>query len=332
MKTKVIFKAAFLFSFIISTVVACKKDRTILIIDKTNNTLSFNLDAANFWNSAAPQKQTFTFNATSGGWISGAKGCSIYLPGNAIIDAANTTVSGNVTMELTEYMSKADMVFSGVTAISANELLESGGMFNLVCKRGSEELKLKSATTAMLIVKQANKTFDAMDFFVGNDNTAKDKLNKVNWALKDSVKARPKQDSGGTGGSKAFFNCYINYFQFGYCNFDRYWTNGKIKVKKFRIKLPKGCNDTNSTALIMFKNYNSCACCFWINKDSMSSGYNLPQGEIAKILIYKKTGTAEDDIEYSTQEITFTEETTVVFNAALTKCTKTQLMDIVKAL
>ncbi len=312
---------------------ACKKDRTVVYVtptvnNPTNPLVNYSVGILSAFKKAAPAMQTFTGDATTGFWITGAQGCKFYFPANALLDASNMAVSGNVTIELTEYMNKADMLFAGVTVGSGNQLLESGGMFYLMAKKNGAELHLKNNVGFFIQIPQTNNTPDPMDFWNGAPNTG-DSLNKIDWVKKDTVKIIPKKDSGQF---KSYYGLQFDYFKFGYCNIDREWSKFKTFISKFRVKLPKGCNDTNSTALLLFKNYNCCAWCNWLNtEDAISTHYQLPLGETIKVLVYKKTGKGEDDLEYAIKEVVLSDDTEVDF-IGLVKCTNLELEGFIKAL
>jgi hypothetical protein len=314
---------------------SCKKDRTTVIVQNpTNNTNVSKLNVLGTFTSAAPALQTFNLVATNGGWITGVKGCKFYFPANALLDKNNNPVTGNVTIELKEFMNKADMLFSGVTVTSGNQLLESGGMFYIMAKQNGEELHLKNNVGFQMMVPQADNGNNPMDFWNGVANDSS--LNKVDWEKVDSVVIEKVKDSaqGGGGGARQSYFGYFDYFKFGYCNIDREAWKFSTIINKFRIKLPNGCKDTNSTALLLFKNYNCCAWCNWITaEDMMSTGYQLPLGETIKVLVYKKTGSGEDDLAYAVLEITLVDNTLADFSSVpLIPCTNQQLEDVIKAL
>lgn len=312
---------------IITTVAACKKDRTIVYINQSSSQ-SFPLekDMDVFWKDQLPQVQKSSFNTSMGAWITGKSGSIVAIEPDAIVDAAGNLVNGTVDVEYIEYNTISDMAFSGVTTVSGTELLESGGMFYLNVKQNGKDLKFKSGKNISISYPQTNKTDDAMNFFTGN---AKPGANKVDWVRKDTVALKPKRDSG----SRAFFNINFNYFQFGYCNIDWYCNKIKTKCSHFKIKMPKHCNDTNSTALLMFKNLNCCAWCNWdLTEDCMVTHYTLPVGETIKVLVYRKTGAGEDDLEYGIVEYTLIDNSEVILPDAMTKTTKAGLAEIVKAL
>lgn len=316
------------------TAQSCKKDRTTVILNNTTGTTKVTvLNPLNTFASAAPMKQSFTFDIASGALITGSKGSQFYFPPSSLVHQDGSPVSGNVQVEIREYMNKADMLFSGVTVTSGNALLESGGMFYIMPRQNGEELKLKSGSTFQIFIPKANAGNEAMDFWNGEPNLD-DSLNKIDWEKQDSVPIKQVRDTVQGQGQRTTYFAQFNYFKFGYCNIDREMNKFKTLISKFRIKLAGHCKDTNSTALLMFKNYNSCAWCYWINgEEQMSTYYGLPLNETIKVLVYKKTGSGEDDLAYAVKEITLIDETTADFSTtALTPCTNQQLEDIIKAL
>lgn len=330
MKNKLVFSILFLS---VLAFYACKKDRTTVVMNNNNgngNTpTSYRVNAGSMWTKSAPKKQTFTIDPSMGQLVTGAKGFMFYFPANSLLDASNNPVTGNVSIELIEYVTKGDMLLSGVTVTSGNQLLESGGMFYLMAKKNGQELHLKDNSSFSMSIPQTNKNADPMDIWLGQPNV-KDSLNKINWVLKDSVKIQPKKDTAGQGTPRYSMN--FNYFKFGYVNIDRECYKFKTLVSKFRVKMPKGCNDTNSTALLLFKDYNCCAWCYWLMGEGLiTTGYQLPLGESAKVLVYKKTGKGDDDLEFAIREFTFTDDTEVEFTSTA-KCTNQQLEDMIKAL
>lgn len=302
---------------------ACKKDPPVI-----KNTPSKTVKLGNslaIWAKHAPATQRFSFDAANGAYIVGAKGIKIYIPQKALLDANNNVVTGTVDLELREYMSKGDMLLSGVTTVSGADILESGGMFYLMARKNGSELKMKNNMGGYMIIPQSGNSTDPMQFWKGE--LTNDSLNKVNWVIQDTVPMNRFLDT--SNGKMSYFRIF-NAFQFGYNNID--CKVFKNFITKFRIKMPAGCNDTNSTAMVLFKNYNAVACCSWIPSEQLiGSAYSLPLGETAQVLAYKRTGPGEDDYEYVLQEFTFTDNTLVMLGS-MTKIKFDQLAGVIKAL
>jgi hypothetical protein len=314
---------------------SCKKDRSTVIVQPKGNSngntpTSYYLNGKELFRSIAPKEQKFIMNAATGISITGQSGSKFYIPANSLLHQNNSPVTGNVDIVLIEYSTKADMLFSGVTTTSGTELLESGGMFYLMAKQNGEELKAKpEATFSFNIVPTGNNMTDPMDFWRGVPNQ-NDSLNKINWVVKDSVRVVPKKDSQQL---KANYQLTLNYYQFGYCNLDRYYDQNKPRIKTIKIHPPSSCNDTNSQALITMKQYNACGHCYWaINNQYISTYYRPTIGEDIKVLIYRKTGSGKDDYEYASVDYTLIEDSEITYNGPMTKCTYDELITLIKTL
>src|SRR5690606_18073278 len=127
---------------------------------------------------------------------------------------------------------------------------------------------------------------------------------------------------------------YLNYFKFGFCNIDRYMYNNKPKCNSFKIRVPSNCNDTNSSALLMFPDLNSCAYCYWHGSgDYITTSYTLPVGEDVKVLVYRKTGPNEDDLEYAiVNSYTLIADSDIDVTGSMTACTKADLESIIEGM
>lgn len=314
---------------------SCKKDRTTVYVNTGNSNTGGNSTPTKFpinvlgsfaKQKPAPNKKTFDIN--NGTVFYTASGSSFTINPNSLVHLDNSAVTGNVELEIIEYRTPADMLFSGVTVTSGNQLLESGGMFYIMARQNGQELKLKNGSTISMKIAQTNNNDEIMNFWNGEENM-KDSLNIINWVeAKDTVAVVPKPDSGN---HVKYYNLNFNYFEFGYCNIDREMSKFKNKIKKFRIKCNDSFNKSNSTALLLFKQYNSCAWCYWADDKEMSTYYELPLNETIKVLVYRKTGPGEDDLEYAIREYTLLDESLVEFDV-VTKCTYAELSAIIKAL
>lgn len=323
---KTIFSALSLACMIVA--VSCKKDKVIVT---SNETKAQSLNVLSMWQSRAAKPQSFEVDNATGGNFFSSSGSYFYFQAGSLRHTDGSPVVGKVAISLTEYRTKADMLFSGITVTADNDLLESGGMFHMTATQNGEQLEQDPAKQIYIQMVSSTPNFNVMDLWQGEKNN-NDQRNAMNWKKIDSVQVKPNKDSMQGGGKGFNYGMQFNYFKFGYCNIDREAFKFKTKCSKFRVKMPKGCVDSNSTALLLFKNYNCCAWCHWlIDEDAISTHYALPVGETIKVLIYKKTGKNEDDLEYSVQEIALTDNTVVTFTST-TACTLQQLEDIIKAL
>lgn len=314
---------------------SCKKDRTVVYVNNTPvtpsnpvtpTTKSYLLDVKSMWQSNGPVSQTFTGNAATGFWIVGAKGNRFYIYPYSLVDASNTTVTGSVDVTLIEYVSKADMLFSGVTVTAGDQVLESGAMYYLMIKQNGQELYLKQGESIKAEVIQTNANNEPMDLWKGESNNG-DALNAVNWVRVNPMQVRPTLDSS-TIKNKFKFNFNSG---FGFYNCDRIVIKPGKECSFFSIKPPKNCNDSNSSAFVVFKQFNTAAWCGWSVKDQLLGlRYRLPIDETVKIVFIMKSGPNEDDLEYALKEVVLQDINELEFTT-LTKCTKADLETMIKA-
>src|SRR4051812_42251522 len=75
--------------------------------------------------------RTVTIDAGTGGTFNGNSGTRYSFPPNAFKTATGVIVTGNVAIQVSEYLKKSDMLFSGMLPISGGEPLLSGGEINV---------------------------------------------------------------------------------------------------------------------------------------------------------------------------------------------------------
>lgn len=271
-----------------------------------------------------PDKEFFTVDITSGVSFTSKSKSQFYIYAGSILDASNQVVTGTVDVELVEYRTKADMIFSGVTTVADEGILESGAMFSLTMKQNGNELHMKPGATFYAKLAQTNTGPEPMLRWKGVTETGSN--NKVKWQMTGQGQLLPKLDTAylmtffsGAFGGLGFHNC------------DRLLVKAGKDVKKFCIKLPEGYDKTNTAALIIFKNYNAASWLGWTN-EGLSSGYKFPIDETCKVLFFRKTGMGEDDLEYLVKEITLQETTTPEYNDNFQACTKAALTAAIKVL
>lgn len=315
-------------------IVSCKKDRTVVYVNQNNGNnsnpiKSERLNTASFFSNFAPKPQKITLDATNTMMITSNSGNQYVLPANCLLHQNNTPVTGNVEFVLIEYRTKSDMLTSGVTTISGNELLASGSMFYMTAYQNQEELKVKDNTSIGLYLNPNSTDNSPMDFWTGNKNS-NDSNNKINWTMTSPIQVSLRADS-----SSLKYKYSFNYpeYKFGYSNLDCLHNINAPRCKNWSFEPPKSCNDTNSVGMIIMNQYNACGYVYWSKQgDLMGTAYKLPIGEPFKLLLYRKTGTGEDDIEYVILNEEVKENTNITYNGVMTKITKAGLKSIIDGL
>ncbi|NQX97024.1 MAG: hypothetical protein HRT73_03970 [Flavobacteriales bacterium] len=189
---KIILFPALAICTILLTFYSCKKDKgTVLpIVEETTPTptpSTSNLD--NFFNqNILDGKQSFTIDAGIGQSISGSKGTYIYIPANSFQNNSNNIVSGNISVELIEIQTKADMIWMNKTTTSNGQLLVSGGEISIKAFQNGEQLTLSPNGSVYISMPTNNPT--NMSLFSGTEDSS----GNINW---DSTTTNVAVDSSG---------------------------------------------------------------------------------------------------------------------------------------
>lgn len=120
--------------------------------------------------SLVPTSKTVDMDAATGGSFRGNSGARYEFPANAFITATGTPVTGTVKIEVTEYLSKSDMMFSGVLPVIANESLISGGEFYVNATKDGQTLFMRHGTTYAVNLPQKGTPISGMMAFQGHEN------------------------------------------------------------------------------------------------------------------------------------------------------------------
>ncbi len=167
------------------TILSCKKER--MSPTPTQGTTQ-NLSAL-FEQKAAP-KQTFTIDANQYQTITGAKGTILNIQPGSFKNLSGQVATGNVTIELREIYSKADMIFSKAPTVSNEKLLVSGGELFIQAFQNGSSLYLASSNSISAMVPAINPG-PMKEFYVNWSSWQGEEWQSLNWqspeAFNDSI-------------------------------------------------------------------------------------------------------------------------------------------------
>lgn len=267
----------------LALLVGCELDEPINNNSSGNTTFT---SAKQFLASKAPQKQVFAKDASNRFTIVSKGGLHYRFKPFSFKRSDGQIVTGQVNIELTEYLNKADMVFSGVTTTSGTEFLESGAMFNLTVSQNGEELQLVDDFRVQVPSQDQDPN---MIVFQGEE--VEDSAGtSVNWVpSKTSSVIRDSSQSDTTWSDTTYDPGYYYTLQIRFlrwCNLDRYWnaaTGSPIRVKI------KEAGKEASTVYVAIKSLNGIVPLRYNqNIDEFNSSlYNLPHGwDITIIVVF----------------------------------------------
>lgn len=192
--------------------------------------------------------KTVTINISSGGSFMGTSGTKYTFPPNAFVTAAGVSVTGNVTVQVSEYLRKSDMLFSNVLPVSNGEPLLSGGEINVEATQGTTKLQMAPNTTFRADMPMKGINGAGMGLFAGvRDPQTKN----VIW--------KPIEDSAHHTGivTNALDTISIVSNTLQMCNADRFMTNPDFQT--FTVTATNGTDtipDNAIKAYTLYDNYN----------------------------------------------------------------------------
>lgn len=136
-----------------------------------------------------PQKQTYTWSVKNDTIITCKNGTKIYLPKNCL-DPKTYDANKPITIEVKECYKLSEFISEGLTTLSDNNILETGGMVNIEVKQANKSIQLKKDSKYGLLFPKNEGSRELMQTFQGK--IASDE--KIIWEL-DSLKT---QQSEGT--------------------------------------------------------------------------------------------------------------------------------------
>lgn len=135
-----------------------------------------------------PQKQTFTWSVKSDTVITCEKGTKIYLPKNCL-DPNTYDENKPITIEVKECYKLSEFISEGLTTLTNNKILETGGMVNIEVKQGDRSVQLKKDSKYGLLFPKDAESNEFMQTFQGKINSDEN----IIWELDASVSDQSKK-------------------------------------------------------------------------------------------------------------------------------------------
>ena len=139
-----------------------------------------------FKDSILPARQEFKFKADKETHITCKNKTEIYIPANAFDTDGR---DDSLTLFVTEYTTKENMYFSGLTTTSGGKMLESNGMVYLECRDNGKKLNLKKSARAAIAFPKNDQP--EMNLFYGAYSA--DSI--LDWKLQDINEDKVKEEA-----------------------------------------------------------------------------------------------------------------------------------------
>lgn len=272
-------------------------------------------------NSNASSKQTFIIPPTTEKLIKGRMGTVIKFPTNVFVDNKGKPITNDITIELIEVYTKADMVLHHLHTMSGQRLLESAGMVNIKALSQGVEVMLKEGSRYTIEFPAKNEQ-PGMQIFYG-DTIAGNLDWQTTRAELESAREELRMNRRDPvhGEEEAELDRYVfNGTKLGWINCDRFLN--KVETFDLVVNIP---NMPGVSYCLVFKSMNSVMSA-WYEKESIQFR-NVPVGAQATVVGLKKTDTA---IYYTSQAVTLRRRQPVTLS--LQKLTESEFKERVKEL
>lgn len=170
---KKIFSLCLIFTSL-ATIFSCKKDSPV-------NSTSQVDPMADFYSSHKSPTQEFTVSGDNGGTIVAQGGTAFFFPGNSFADKNGNIISGNVTIKIDEFVTKADLIYNSISTCSNGKLLASGGAYKISVNQGSENLTMAPGKNYRAYFTSNYPNVD-MSTYSGREIT-NSQYGKIDWDL-----------------------------------------------------------------------------------------------------------------------------------------------------
>ena len=125
-----------------------------------------------------PETQSFNWSTNKDTLFTCKNGTMIYLPKGSIDHSSDSL---NVTVDIKEYYSLSDFISEGLTTVSKEGILETGGMLNIKIHENGKKLKLKKDFEYAVYFPKNGNTGNSMNTFYGSRNSN----GQITWAQKN---------------------------------------------------------------------------------------------------------------------------------------------------
>lgn len=177
------------------------------------------------------QYKSVMIDATKDASFYGNSGTRYIISANSLVAMDGTPITGEVKVEVVEYLNNGDMLFSKMLPISNGQPLISGGELDIKASQLGQPLRLEDGKTFTANVPQPKKPDPDMQFFRGVKVDGEQ--NQVNWIV-------PVKDSFGQGKDNKVISNGVDTLSIlsdslALCNADRFMTNPNYKAFKVTI-------------------------------------------------------------------------------------------------
>ena len=309
------------------TISSCKKERNNPLSEEPDAIpAAFNTNNVNaLINNLTTPLQTYTINAAGYNTHLCVNGTTIFIYPNAFLTQSGQPVTGVVTIEAKDVLSKKDMIMNNAMPVSNGRLLVSGGEVYFNATQGGQKLKMNPASAVYFQVPTGNTPSYQMKEFYANASVNISETG-LNWVT-DTTSINTNtiavvQDTSGVNGQAYHYTFQCDSVTWTNCD---YFYNTPGARTTCTINLTGAFNNSNTAVFISMNGVNALArlnaSYYALSQAFISYTNSLPETIGYTVVAISFDGT---NYFYGSKTISMTTDM-VVGMPALTQTTKSQI-------
>lgn len=309
------------------TVTSCKKDTVEPSEEETSTPTTPIFSNANvqaLFNDLATPLQTYTMNASNFNSFTCTNGTIINIYPNAFLTQADVPVTGVVTIEVKDILSKKDMILNNAMPVSNGQLLVSGGQVYFNATQGGQKLKLDpSSYINMKVPAGSSPSSQMFEFYATGTSNLATNNSSLNWVMAIDSLPTPIGVTTNTASGGSYYDFYCDSVTWTNCD---YFYNTSGANTTCTVNLSGSFNNSNTVVFMAMNGVNTMAKINSASYSSTSQSYvsysnSMPEGVSYTVVAISFDGT---NYYYTSQVVVLT--TNMVINLpALTQTTKPQI-------
>ena len=275
-----------LVSIALFTFYSCEKETDVIVIPSTINPTPTNEINKFFEDNIEDATQTININPSSSQTFTSNKGITYSFNASTFVNSSGATVSGNITIELIEALTKKEMMMMNKpTFTHSGELLVSGGIVYLNATQNGQQLSINDNNPVSVSIP--TNSYVPMDFFDGSF----DNQGGFGWDESEDDTVITNTNGNDTTEQDFWFSFDFEIDSIGWINCDYFYNSGD-PLTQVEVVLPDTFNGDNSAVFIYYDDINSVASLSDYDTDGtfdLGASYSTPVGMYVSFVVISES-------------------------------------------
>lgn len=312
--------------FAVLTFNSCEKETEVIVLPSNINPTPTSEIHKFFEDNLEDATQTVSIDLSSNQTFISNKGISYTFGANTFTNSSGMAVSGTITLELIEALTKKEMMMiNKPTFTHSGELLVSGGVVYLNATQNGQQLSINDNYPISVSIP-TNNSNPSMDFFDGSFNDE----GGFGWDESEDDTVTINTNANDTIEQNFWFSLDFEIDSIGWINCDYFYNSGD-PLTQVEVVLPDTFNGDNSAVFIYYDDINSVASLNDYDTDGtfdLGVNYSTPvEMDVSFVIISE----SNDSYYYAIVDASITQDHIEIIGS-LTEVTEAELEVIINAL